>query len=233
MTGVQTCALPICAKEFKEKITKNLKGYFVLDNDIDLSTVTGENAIIDGYFMGKLDGQGHKLIGNTMPIFDSVKFAHISNLEIENSNITSSAMNVGSLAKAIGYSQIENITAKNINVSATNKQVGGIVGNMVFSFAKNIHVMQSQVLGTTRVGNFAGYVGQSQVEQSTVNGMAKSTANACGGFIGEIYSKASVNNCYSIGEAQGNQDIGGFIGYVNTSFVTNCFSNTKAKEMQE
>ena len=217
------------AKEFKEKITKNLKGYFVLDNDIDLSTVTGENAIIDGYFMGKLDGQGHKLIGNTIPIFDSVKFAHISNLEIENSNITSSAMNVGSLAKAIGYSQIENITAKNINVSATNKQVGGIVGNMVFSFAKNIHVMQSQVLGTTRVGNFAGYVGQSQVEQSTVNGMAKSTGNACGGFIGEIYSKASVNNCYSIGEAQGNQDIGGFIGYVNTSFVTNCFSNTKAK----
>ena len=64
--------------------------------------------------MGKLDGQGHKLTGNTIPIFNTIKFAHISNLQVENSNITSSLMNVGAFAKTLEYSQMENVQGKTL-----------------------------------------------------------------------------------------------------------------------
>ncbi len=216
------------AEEFKQKLTENPRAYYVLDNDIDFSGITEGNAIVDGYFMGKLDGQGHKLTGNTIPIFNNIKFAYISNLQVENSNITSSLMNVGAFAKTLEYSQMENVQGKNITISATNKQVGGLIGSMVYSLVKNVHVTESNVLGTTRVGGISGYVGQSQVEECSANVIARSTGNAAGGLIGEIYSKTTIRNCYTIGEVQGNQDIGGLIGYVNTSYIMNCFSNTKA-----
>ncbi len=216
------------AEELREKIRENPCGYYVLDNDIDLSSITGETAIVDGYFMGKLDGRGHKLIGNKIPIFNSVKFAHISNLQVENSELTSSLINVGAFAKTLEYSQMENVQGKNITINATNKQVGGLVGSMANSYIKNVHVTQSNVVGTTRVGGIAGYVGQSQVVESTANGTIRSTGNAAGGLFGEIYGRTTVKDCYAIGEVQGNQDIGGFIGYVDTSYIINCFSYAKA-----
>ena len=216
------------AEELKQKLTQNPCAYYVLDNDIDLSSITEGNAIVAGYFMGKLDGQGHKLTGNTIPIFNAIKFAHISNLQVENSNITSSLMNVGALAKTLEYSQMENVQGKDITISATNKQVGGLIGSMTNSFVKNVHVTRSNVVGTTRVGGISGYVGQSQVEECSANGKVRSTGNAAGGLVGEIYSKTTLINCYTIGEVQGNQDIGGLVGYVNTSYIMNCFSNTKA-----
>ena len=216
------------AEQFKQKLTENPYAYYVLDNDIDLSGVSEGNSIIDGCFMGKLDGQGHKLTGNTVPIFNNIKFAHISNLKIENSNITSNLADVGALAKTLQYSEMENVLGNNINIQTTNKQVGGLVGSMVNCFVKNVHVTELQVSGTARVGMISGYVGQSQIEECSSNGNVVSTGNAVGGLLGEIYNKTTVRNCYSVGEAKGNQDIGGFVGYVNTSYIINCFSNTKA-----
>lgn len=105
------------AKEFKQKLTENPFGNYVLDNDIDLSTLTGEKAIIDGYFMGKLDGQGHKLKNNTIPIFEILRFAHVSNLNIENSEIEANSENIGSLAKKAEYSEIKSVLGKNINIT--------------------------------------------------------------------------------------------------------------------
>ena len=215
------------AEQFKQKLTENPYAYYVLDNDIDLSGVSEGNSIIDGCFMGKLDGQGHKLTGNTVPIFNNIKFAHISNLKIENSNITSNLADVGALAKTLQYSEMENVLGNNINIQTTNKQVGGLVGSIANSFVKNVHITEMQVSGTARVGMISGYVGQSQIEECSSNGKVVSTGNACGGLLGEIYNKTTVRNCYSVGEVKGNQDIGGFIGYVNTSYIINCFSNVK------
>lgn len=216
------------AEEFKQKLTENPSGYYILDNDIDVSSLNGENAIIDGYFMGKIEGQGHKITGNTLPIFDCLKFAHISNLNIENSKISNTIADVGALARKAEYSEIENVIGKKITVTSTNKQIGGLIGSMTNSFAKNTHITESIVSGDSRVGVLAGYVGQSQIEESTANGKATSRGNATGGFIGEIYNKSTILNCYSVGEVKGNQDIGGFSGYVNNSYIINCFSNTKA-----
>lgn len=216
------------AEEFKQKLTENPSGYYVLDNDIDLSSLTGETAIIDGYFMGKIDGKGNKLTGNTLPIFDTLKFAHISNLNIENSKISNTISDVGALARKAEYSEIENVIGRKITVTSTSKQIGGLIGSITSSFVKNTHITESTVSGDSRVGVLSGYVGQSQVEESTANGKATSKGNATGGFIGEIYNKTTILNCYSVGEVKGNQDIGGFSGYVNNSSIINSFSSTKA-----
>ena len=178
--------------------------------------------------MGKIDGQGHKITGNTLPIFDCLKFAHISNLNIENSKISNTVADVGALARKAEYSEIENVIGKKISLTSTNKQIGGLIGSVTSSLVKNTHITEATVSGDSRVGVLAGYVGQSQVEESTANGKATSKGNATGGFIGEIYNKTTILNCYSVGEAKGNQDIGGFIGYVNNSSIINSFSNTKA-----
>ncbi|MCI8273738.1 MAG: hypothetical protein HFJ55_06635 [Clostridia bacterium] len=217
------------ADELREKITQNPYAYYTLENDIDLSGITEGTSIISNTFMGKLDGKGHKLTGNTMPIFGNIKFAHISNLIVEDSNITSNLSDVGAFAKTISYSELEDVIGRNITVNSTNKQIGALVGSMASSYVKNIHITEATISGTTRVGIMAGYVSQSQIEESTTNGKVVGTGNACGGFIGEIIQKTTIQNCYSMGEVQGNQDIGGFIGYVNGSTISNSFSMCKAK----
>lgn len=216
------------AKEFKQKLTENPFGNYVLDNDIDLSTLTGEKAIIDGYFMGKLDGQGHKLKNNTIPIFEILRFAHVSNLNIENSEIEANSENIGSLAKKAEYSEIKSVLGKNINITSTNKQTGGLFGSMTNSYAENVHITKSTVSGDSRVGVFAGYINQTQIQESTANGKAVSKGSATGVLAGEVQNKSSIKNSYAIGEAKGSRDIGGLAGYVNESAIINCFSNAMA-----
>lgn len=216
------------AEEFKQKIKENPFGNYVLDNDINLSTLVGENAIIDGYFMGKLDGQGHKLTDNRMPVFENLRFADVSNLNIENSEIEANSEDIGSLAKKAEYSKIKNVLGKNINITSTNKQTGGLFGSVTNSYAENVHITESTVSGDSRVGVFAGYINQTQIQESTANGKATSKGSATGVLVGEVQNKSSIQNCYVIGEAKGNQNIGGFAGYVNESSIINCFSNAMA-----
>lgn len=230
-------------EEFKEKIMQNkienvngntnyYIGNFVLDNDIDLSQIQVDgDTIIDGYFMGKLNGNGYRLIGNKAPIFNNIKFANISNLIIEDSEIVvidQSNEKTGSLAKIVEYSTLESITGKNINVSAY-RETGSLVGNITGAIVKDTHVIGVTVSGTARVGAMAGYVDKSQMMECSANGETSATEAAVGGFVGEIVNESIIKDCYSIGTAKGNADVGGFIGYVNKSSIINCFSNAKAE----
>ena len=212
------------AKDFKQKLTENPSGYYVLDNDIDVSSLNGESAIINGTFIGKIDGQGHKITGNTLPIFDTIKFAHISNLKLENSKISTDMSDVGALVRKAEYSEIENVIGKKIEVISTNKQIGGLIGSMTNSFVINTHITDAIVSGNTRVGMIAGYVGQSQIQESSANGKVTSKANSIGGLIGEAYNRSIILNCYSLGNVQGNTNIGGLIGLLTNSSVTKSFS---------
>ena len=244
LTGTEEVIHISTAEEFKEKLmqntmdstsgnTKYYVGSYVLDNDIDLSLIepSESGTIIDGYFMGKLDGNGHKLTGNTVPIFNRVKFASLSNFTIEDSNIvvtTQSNEKNGALAKVVEYSTINKIIGKNITVSA-NKETGALAGNMTGAVVTDTHVVNGRISGTARVGAIAGYVDKSQILECSSNVEVTATASAIGGFVGEIVNKSVVKNSYSVGKAKGNQDVGGFIGYVNNSYVVNSFSNAKAE----
>lgn len=227
------------AEEFKEKLTQNqigdgntnyYIGNYVLDNDIDFSELDGDT-IIDGYFMGKLDGNGHKLMGNKSPIFNNIKFAYISNMIIEDSNINLGDVRnekVGSLANIIEYSSIDGITMRNVKVSG-KKETGALAGNITGSLVENTHVINATISGTARVGTITGYVDRSQMIECSANGEVFATEAAVGGFVGEIVNGSVIKECYSIGKAKGNRDVGGFIGYVNQSSIINCFSNARAE----
>ena len=227
------------AEEFKEKLIQNqigdgntnyYIGNYVLDNDIDLSEFDGDT-IIDGYFMGKLDGNGHKLIGNKVPIFNNIKFAYISNMIIEDSNINLDDVRnekVGSLANIIEYSSLDGITMRNVKVSG-KKETGALAGNITGSLVENTHVINTTVSGTDRVGAIAGYIDKAQMIECSANGDVSATGAAVGGFVGEIVNGSVIKDCYSKGKAMGSKDVGGFIGYVNQSSIINCFSNARAE----
>ncbi len=212
------------AQEFKEKITANLLGSYILDNDIDLSTLTGEKAIIPGYFMGRLDGNGHKIYGNTLPVFEHIRFSYITNIKLENSQITSEEQYTGALAKLVSYSTIKNIIANGIEVSSTANEIGGLFGNVTGVIMENIHVTNTSVQSGARGGILAGYVTNSIIEKSSTNGNVTGTGNAIGGFVGEAVN-STIFNSYSVGKVKGRQDNGGFIGYSNSSKVRYCFSS--------
>lgn len=229
------------AEEFVAKLTQKTMGgsagyyigSYVLDGDIDLSGVTAKgDSLIDGCFMGKLDGNGHTITGAKAPIFSSLKFAHISNLTVENSRVSLPAREekTGALANAVEYAVLENLTLRDISVNA-KKETGALAGRLTGTIVQNVHVTNAMISGTARVGAFAGYVNQLQIAECSANGESTGTGNAVGGFAGEIVGGTLVKNSYAVGLAKGgsaSDDVGGFTGYLNASRIENCFANVRA-----
>ena len=226
------------AEQLKEEITKNVigegtnyyTGHYVLDNDIDLSVLSSnENALIEGYFMGSIDGNGHKLTGNQLPLFTNMKFARIYNLVIENSNITSGqSEKSGILSNMIEYSTIEKVIIQNSSLTA-NREVGALAGRLTQSLLQDVHVKDVHISGSARVGLLGGYIDASQISECSTNGEVTASGAASGGFAGEIVNKTVIENCYTIGRVLGTNDVGGFVGYVNDSTIENCFSNSRSE----
>lgn len=214
------------AEELKELITQKPYGYYVLDNDIDVSTLTGTNAIIEVPFVGKLDGNGHKIIGNTLPIFAKLNSAFISNLTIEGSRINLQGTQIGALAKVTSISNLKNIVGKDIQVTGTGNEIGGLLGNLSATYMKNVHTTETTVNGAGRVGVLAGYGTHMTIQECSSNGDVVGTGNAVAGFFGQC-DNSTVKNSYSIGNTRGNQDVGGLIGWSEgASVIINCYSNS-------
>ena len=124
VTHIQT------AQELVEKINAQPYGYYVLDNDIDFSEMTTN---VTNTFMGKLNGNGHKIIGNTKPIFQKIRYGSVTNLVIEGTNIPSNIANVGALAVRTESSVLENIYAKQIKMNLGGRNELSLIGGTVSS----------------------------------------------------------------------------------------------------
>nr|WP_288555465.1 ZmpA/ZmpB/ZmpC family metallo-endopeptidase-related protein [uncultured Mediterraneibacter sp.] len=229
------------AEELVTQITRHVMagstdcytGSYVLDNDIDLSTLPANGeTLISGIFMGRLDGQGHKLSGNTAPLFENIKFGYVTDLTLENSAIQSArAEKIGMLACNVEYSTLEKIVVKDGTIQAL-RETGAVAGRITSSSIQDVHATGVTVNGSARVGTFAGYVDKSQILESSANGESSGTGSAVGGFAGEVVGGSVVRDSYSVGRAKGaggSDDVGGFVGYVNASTVKNCFSNARAE----
>lgn len=208
-------------------------GNYVLDNDIDLSVLPADGeALISGYFMGRLDGKGHRLYGNTLPLFSNIKFGYVTDLTLENSKIQSArAEKTGMLACEVEYSTLEKLIVKDGTIQGL-KETGAVAGRMTGVLVQDVHATGTVVSGSARVGTLAGYIDKSQILECSANGEAVGSGSAIGGFAGEIVGGSVVRDCYSVGRAKGisgSNDDGGFVGYVNTSTVKNCFSNARAE----
>lgn len=120
------------AQELVEKINSEPYGYYVLDNDIDFSEMTTN---VTQTFMGRLDGNGHKIIGNKIPVFNKIRYGYVGNLVMENTNIPTNITNAGALAYKIESSTAEKISATGLKMYLGNKNdlslIGGAVSNVI------------------------------------------------------------------------------------------------------
>lgn len=101
-------------EELIEKINAEPYGYYILDNDLDFSGITTN---VTTTFMGKLDGNGHKIIGNTKPIFQKIRYGYVKDLHFEGTNIPMNIANVGALSVRTEYSVIEKVTASKLQLN--------------------------------------------------------------------------------------------------------------------
>lgn len=73
------------AEEFIEKITANPNGFYVLENDISLKDIQMNGSVyINKTFIGKLDGNGHRITDAEGPLFAKIANSYVSDLSIIN-----------------------------------------------------------------------------------------------------------------------------------------------------
>ena len=178
---------------------------FVLDNDIDMASVsnfTPISATEANAFGGTFDGQGYQIqnlkISNTsvdrLGLFGSVTGGIIKNLGVSNATVA------GRQQTGILVGQANNMTLKNCwssgSVSGNGSFIGGLVGNMNSS---------------TVTGSYS---------TATVSGSAMGK----GGLIGQVGFNGNVSNCYAVSSVTGGSLNGILIGAGSGGVVDNCYA---------
>ena len=181
-----------------------------LMNDIDLSSVCGEN--IDG---GPVSWTP---IGTSSQQYRGT--FNGANYTISGLYINSSSANDQGLFGYVGTGG----TVKDLSVSGDingGMYVGGVAGDN--SGTVTNCAFSGSVSGSWYVGGVVGY-NSSTVENCYNTGAVNSSGNYVGGVVGYNYIGGSVTNCYNTGavNSSGNR-VGGVVGY-NISSVTNCYN---------
>ena len=208
-------------------------------NDIDLSAY-GKNwnggagwmpiGINDtNYFKGNFDGGYKKITGlfidradYNIGLFGYISGGVVSNLGLENVNITGKTNYTGGLAGCVATGGI----VQNCYVTGAvsgSYEVGGVAG-----FVGNSGTVQNcysigAVSGSNYVGGLVGTVTGGTVKSCYVTGAVSGTANNVGGVAGYVGNSGTVQNCYAIGAISGTNNVGGLAGaVVGNGILHNC-----------
>jgi thioredoxin len=180
------------------------KSYYLLKAPIDLSGIHWGIAVVPS-FGGIFDGNG--LV--------------ISNLTIQSGGY------LGLFGQLESGSAVKNIGALNVNIKGLGDYTGGLVG---FNIDGNIAACSSTgtVVGNNHVGGLVGFNRLGIMKQCYSMSTVNSTGNYIGGLVGEngvtgIRSDYNISNCFSIGIVDGNDYIGGLVGY-NYGRIKKCYS---------
>ena len=209
------------AQEFIDKIAQDGTGTegktYVLDNDIDFSTIS--NYVAKENFAGTFLGNGHtiKNLTSEQGLFvTTTNTASISDLTLENFTITASENNTGALV-GVNRGDIDDVHVINATINGGSYQdIGGLIGN---NQSGDISNSSADVTITGDGGMYGGLVGQ--VVNGTITNSSSSGSisgnSVVGGLIGDFSSggSASITNSYSTADVTGNTAVGGFIGYMS------------------
>ncbi|WP_016778653.1 InlB B-repeat-containing protein [Anaerophaga thermohalophila] len=189
--------------------------YFVLTNDIDMSSYLAEEGAgyndgkgwnpigpnYDNSFRGKFDGQGFAIENlwinrpteQYVGLFGYVygyPSGYIKNLEIINTNIQGDYF-VGTLAGAIYYSGISNIVAKG-TINAQRYYVGGLTGENLCSISNCFVDVDVSSGSSSSIGAVIGRMRGNIVNTISFGSVAGNTSRGLTGS----YSQGSVINSY-------------------------------------
>lgn len=179
---------------------------FVLDNDIDMASVSnfagiGKND--DNAFRGTFDGQGYQ----------------IKNLKMSNTSVD----NLGLFANVTGAT-IQNLGVSNATV-AGRQQTGILVG-----VANNMTLKNCWSSGTVTaynglyIGGLVGNMNASTITSSYSTANVNGSSRAKGGLVGQIGYNGIVSNSYATGSVTGGSYNGTLVGVASGAEVNNCYT---------
>ena len=197
--------------------------HFVLLNDIDMTGIVYDSAVIASYggfdFHGTFDGNGYV----------------IKNLKIDANDTTRESL--GFIGSTSEIAKIKNLGLENVMITNGSRDVGALVGSNDGDI--DSCWVSGTIEGDTSMGLLFGSIGGLIGANGAHGDITNCYCNVdvvgnrfIGGFIG--YNIGDLVNCYSIGRVTGNSDVGGFIGYKyggSSAVVTGCFWDTEARGM--
>ena len=209
-------------------INGNLTSYFILVNDITLTSLTLPWTPLGSAtdpFTGSLDGYKFKIVGLQISSADDVGlFAVTSDASIFNLTIEADSVQ-GDNRIGVVAGSATNTSFDNISVTVTEdvrgvSHVGGLVGLMIDSDIKNSHVIGdvTGVGGGEEIGGLVGSMINSNIENSHVTGDVTGI-DVVGGLVGEIYN-GTIEDSHVIGNVTGVDQVGGLAGVVNTGEIS-------------
>jgi hypothetical protein len=119
-----------------------------------------------------------------------------------------------------------NIT--NLWINRPSTDYVGFFGGAENAKIRNLEVKiaeSKEIKGNFEVGGIAGYIKNSSIINSCLNGNVSGSYDV-GGIAGLVYSGSSIVNSFSSGNINGSGEIGGIAGYIGRSVsITNSYSN--------
>ncbi len=193
-----------------QDVENNLDAHFIQTGNIDASATTtwnnnhGFNPIGSSTtpFTGSYDGQGYSI--NELYIY-------------------STDGDIG-LFGSSNSATLSNIVLTDCSVRG-NDGTGGLVGDSHNDTITNCCVSGS-VDGDYANGGLIGRLTGGAISScySIANVTCISTGDRTGGLVGNVTSGASIDNCYAHGTVSGDNKVGGLVGQIDASTVTNCYS---------
>jgi|GEM_PF-6239505 len=191
-----------------EELDFSASANYILANDIDLTTIENYNFLAT--FSGTFDGAGYTIknlkidnptASNVGFVGTLAPFGKIINVTFTDaviaSNLTSGANRTGTVVGRMqADSKIENINVVNTFVSGF-EGVGGVVGGMYERATANNIYMSGKVLGSIRIGGFAGRTNNTTTDQIWITNLVVEAALQATGAsqgVGGIYGTGEVTS---------------------------------------
>ncbi len=219
----------ICTAQELDSIRNNLKGRYVLANDIDLSDITSWTPIGDERFPfeGSLDGQGHIIKGLKVQqkttgcagLFGKTENASIRRVILKEPTILASHAAYGGTGSLIGW-----------QVGGLTEHCAAIGGSVYADVGYDSGI--GGLVGINQAGMVQGCFASTWVQMATNNSFDKGE-NLAGGLVG--MNSGYITLCGFAGELDGSCLAAGISGFCDKGIITRCYSagTIKARDYQE
>jgi hypothetical protein len=218
--------------------------HFLLTNDIDMSTYTGDAYNLIGYwddvaeeyvgFSGVFDGNGHIISNFTydstgeglIGLFSGVvgPDAEIKDLGLTDPNVSAGGSYAASL---VGYLEDGTITSCYVDggsIAASGRYyVGGLIGRQENGVVTNCHATCT-VSGGDQVGGLVGFNSGGTISKCFATG-STATMYTAGGLVGSNLLSGTITNSYATGSVIATvRTAGGLVGRNTDGTISNCYA---------
>ena len=165
---------------------ESLKKQYILEADLDFSTLPSGAFAVSGTFSGELDGNGHIISGLDAVLFEKLDGASVTDLTITGSHLTANTQK-GALANEIRNSTVEKIRVKDLVIQNNANQAGSLAGIISGSEVRRISAENISIRADNTIGGIAGQFDGRILEDCIATGTLEGTSrHQMGARIGGI-----------------------------------------------